>query len=673
MSLFSKFIDEFKQTNKQVKKSFDDSLLGKLKKLDEELKDETFLASNELKNAIQKLLYRAKEPMKIAITGQFSSGKSTFLNALLSQNILPTGITPVTSKVNYIKYADELKLKVRYLDGRDEFHRVEDISRFTDQRQEVEEISHLTLYAPLDILKDITFVDTPGLNSNSELDTQTTEEVLKQVDGIIWLSLIDNAGKMSELQVLEQYISSYANKSLCVLNQKDKFSQKEVQKSIEYINASFGKFFSSVVAISAYEALQAKCSSSEHKLNTRVNTFLNEFKKEVKSPTSLSTTQNLEKLVKDFKKDTLSIYNTDKKENLALLESSNINQVFSFIKEQIQPQATQAKRYAILAKSNFILNELINQQENILSIYESLEDILEEFEQNTQETFEILKSRFGLEIKNAFIKIEDIIEKIATEIFSQITTIEKIRYEKNQVGIIKKYDVFKAVSYNVSTINADAIYKKLFYDDDIIGKMFKKYVRELKDIQNSVNEENLLIYKNLEKKVLKWQYPHELIEKNNPLHSELEFANVRKFASKAYENFLKSFHNKISSSYAIISSEFNHLSSAVSFNYQNATEVCVSFLTNKINESIKLHEEDSTKFPLYCPNIEDIKQRLKISFHMYELENLMNSNQTFLDKNYNHMIDSFYHINIEKKEFLAQKKLSCQKKINHLKSLKNNL
>ena len=31
--------------------------------------------------------------MEVAITGQFSAGKSTFLNALLSRNILPTGIT----------------------------------------------------------------------------------------------------------------------------------------------------------------------------------------------------------------------------------------------------------------------------------------------------------------------------------------------------------------------------------------------------------------------------------------------------------------------------------------------------------------------------------------------------------------------------------------------------
>ena len=92
--------------------------------------------------------------MEVAITGQFSSGKSTFLNALLSRNILPTGITPVTSKVNFINYGDEYKLKITYYSGAQEFAPIESIADFTDQREdEMQDIKYLTLYAPMDILK----------------------------------------------------------------------------------------------------------------------------------------------------------------------------------------------------------------------------------------------------------------------------------------------------------------------------------------------------------------------------------------------------------------------------------------------------------------------------------------------------------------------------------------
>ncbi len=65
------------------------------------------------------------------------------------------------------------------------------------RKDEMKDIKYLTLYAPMDMLKDLSFVDTPGLNSQSQSDTDTTRKVLRDVGGIIWLTLIDNAGKQS--------------------------------------------------------------------------------------------------------------------------------------------------------------------------------------------------------------------------------------------------------------------------------------------------------------------------------------------------------------------------------------------------------------------------------------------------------------------------------------------
>ena len=84
----------------------------------------------------------------------------------------------------------------------------------------MKDIKYLTLYAPMEMLKEISFVDTPGLNSQSQSDTDTTRKVLRDVGGIIWLTLIDNAGKQSEAQVLEEYMEHFQDKTLCVLNQK---------------------------------------------------------------------------------------------------------------------------------------------------------------------------------------------------------------------------------------------------------------------------------------------------------------------------------------------------------------------------------------------------------------------------------------------------------------------
>ena len=111
----------------------------------EEFRASVGYSENAIKKLLDSLVRRAEEPSRVAITGQFSSGKSTFLNALLSKNILPTGITPVTSKINFIRYGEEFKLQVHYYDGREAFYGVESIKTCTDQREEVEQTDFLTI------------------------------------------------------------------------------------------------------------------------------------------------------------------------------------------------------------------------------------------------------------------------------------------------------------------------------------------------------------------------------------------------------------------------------------------------------------------------------------------------------------------------------------------------
>ncbi len=208
------------------------------------------------KEILNNLSLSLKNPMRVAIIGQFSSGKSTFLNALLGDEILPSGITPVTAKVCEIVYGENLALEVLYKNG----EVIKKELTFLELVDEMEnlKISHYKLYAPLPLLKEVSFLDTPGFNSQNESDTETTNAILESVDGIIWLTLIDNVGKNSEKQILQTHISRYANKSICVLNQKDRLkNQGEIDTSIEYAKSAFSGFFEQTLAISAKMALDS--------------------------------------------------------------------------------------------------------------------------------------------------------------------------------------------------------------------------------------------------------------------------------------------------------------------------------------------------------------------------------------------------------------------------------
>lgn len=663
--LFEEFLNEFKSLHVKQKENLNaiNRLIFDANNL---LNKPEFLASAELQSAITKLFQRAKEPMKIAITGQFSSGKSTFLNALLSKNIIPTGITPVTSKVNYIRYKDEYIVQVKYKDGREAFHPASNIANFTDQRGEVEDIDYLTLFAPLPLLKDIVFVDTPGLNSQSASDTLVTHNVLKDVDGIIWLTLIDNAGKMSEAEVLEEYLNAYKNKSLCVLNQKDKFTPEQVEQTTNYVKESFKKYFSEVIPISAREALISRSHDINIMLENELEEKISNLQEEIRQNKFELKKEQMKSFFDEFDKRKDEILKKDVSKNKELLKSSNIEAVLEFIYKEIQPIADTSRDFAITKDIKNILNALVSQEEKMIQILESLEEILENYEKEASLKFEELKKKFAKELNDSFSKIEEIIEKIATEILLHVKKTSRVRFEKQKDKLFSKKEQFITREYEAPKINSDEVYKRLFYDDNLIGKMFKGYLKSLDAIQKQINDENLKVFISLEDKIIKWQKPYENVRKSVSLESDKQYANIRKFASKVYENILKPYNDEIASSYAKISSEFKYLGSALHFNYQNATEVVVSFLDSKIEKSIKLYEENPSEFSIYEPKLEDIKTRLKISFYMYEIENMMQDKKSFVTKNYERLLNEFVKIKSDRLELINKYKLEYVKLKNEL-------
>jgi hypothetical protein len=511
-------------------------------------------------------------------------------------------------------------------------------------------------------------VDTPGLNSQSFSDTAATEGVLKEVDGIIWLSLIDNAGKMSEAEALARYMNAYQNKSLCVLNQKDKFTPEQVAQTTQYVSNAFKDYFGGVIPISAKQAVEARSKETRSMLENALDESLKEFKKELIDNDYSVQKSLFEQVFGDFDKKAAAL--GDAKQNDTLLQSSNIEAVLDFIYKEIQPVSLGAKEFAITKDVKLLIDTLVEQEEKIISIYEDLEGLLHEYEREAQKAFAQLKSRFTKSLNESFSKIEEIIEKIAAEILTKKTSVERVRYAKEKGGIFGSKEVFTAHKYEAPKINSDEVYKKLFFDDDLIGKMFKQYLRALESIQDEVNLQNDEVFKKLESRVLRWREPNELIRKSKAVQSDIQFANIRKFASKSYENILKPFEGEIARSFAKISSEFQNVSSLVRFNYQNATEVVIAFVERRIEHSIKLYEENPTQFSVYEPKLDEIRERLKTAFHMYELENMMRSNKSFVGKNYDRLAEEFAKIKAERLSLINESKSEYVKLRGELISLR---
>jgi GTP-binding protein EngB required for normal cell division len=671
MSVLNDFIKEYQTQYIKKEEVYEKGLVGDIKRIKDALLDQKFKPSSKLEAILDKQIRRARYPMEVAITGQFSAGKSTFLNALLSRNILPTGITPVTSKVNFINYGEEYKLKITYKSGAEEYHNIEQIAAFTDQRQkEMDEIKYLTLYAPMDILKDISFVDTPGLNSQSQSDTDTTKRVLRDVGGIIWLTLIDNAGKQSEAKILEEYMSHFQNKSLCVLNQKDKFTDEQIQTTTNYIKTKFSQFFAQVTPISAKLALQGRQLHQDVLLKNQYDSIVDSFKKDLweKDVEDLSFFQ--EKF-KEYKHNIKQIQNSDTSENIELIKQSNIQEVLDFIENTIRPQAAQAKEYAIKKDLRNFCDILIKEYETILAVYDSLIAILHNSVDEIIQAFDEIHKTYSKYLFDIYNALEFIMEKMAHETYKNIKKQTAYRYEMKKTLLGK--ESFEKTAYETYWIDADNIYKNLFYDDQTIDKLFKKAIKDLKQVQLDSDQAFRDVYRILKNKVQRWQEPYELLKKHREIASEAEFSTTRHFAAKVYEHVLKYYHRAILENISALRKKFAYFNGALSYSYIQTTQATIAHFEKQISESVELYEKEPTKFHIYHPREEEILTKLKANFGFEKIEDFLTSKRNYLFKIVKYSKEQYLQINEERIEFVLSKKDEYIAKIKELESIKQSI
>ncbi|RXJ97856.1 ATP-binding protein [Arcobacter sp. CECT 8986] len=673
MKLLQQFINEYKTAYEKKEIVYEDSIVGEINRVKDLLLDDDFMPSVQLRSILDKFNRKARYPMEVAITGQFSAGKSTFLNALLSRNILPTGITPVTSKVNFINYGEEYKLKITYKSGAEEYHSIDAIADFTDQRKdELDDVKYLTLYAPMDILKDISFVDTPGLNSQSQNDTETTRRVLRDVGGIIWLTLIDNAGKMSEAEVLEEYMQQFKNKSLCVLNQKDKFTQEQITTTTNYIKTKFGKYFAEVIPISAKQALDSRQHQKNILLESAYSQITTEFKAKLSENLQVNSINFFEKEFEEFKKEVCAINSKDDTQDLKLLEESNITKVLEFIENTIRPQAKEAKEFSIKNDLKGVCDILIKEYETIIGSYNSLEDILKTTEDKVLEAFDNIYKKYSKDLYNIYNSLESIMEKIANETFKNIKRVESTRFQESKGNFLTGTKIEK-VEYSTFWIDSDNVYKSLFYDDQTIDKMFKRSIKMLKNNELQTDEAFREVYRKLESEVHKWQEAYEKIRKHREIASDLEFSNTRHFAAKVHENVLKDYQKAILENISALRKKFAYFNGALSYSYIQTTQATIGHFEQQIKESEDLYKKEPTKFSIHHPREDEILSKLRANFAFEKIEDFLTSKRNYLFKIIKYSKEQYLEINKDRIRFVESKKQNFDNKIKKLTEIKESI
>jgi len=239
----------------------------------------------------------AADTFKVLVLGEFKRGKSTFINALLGQEVLPAFSIPCTAVINEIKWGEGRSAVLHFADpapicfpenlpSEVHAHRtkhpgakippmlvpINEIERYVvipdpgkDQGESVAEspYSLVEVFWPLDLCRNgVEVIDSPGLNEHGTR-TRITTDYLTRVDAVVFVLSCQALASQSEMQFIDLNIRGGGHEDLFfVCNRFDEVRSNERERIVSYAQAklkdktTFGS--NGIYFLSALAALEGR-------------------------------------------------------------------------------------------------------------------------------------------------------------------------------------------------------------------------------------------------------------------------------------------------------------------------------------------------------------------------------------------------------------------------------
>lgn len=194
---------------------------------------------SDMEKKVVEMSAQLEEPFYLLVAGEYNSGKSSFINAMCGERVLVDGPTPTTNRITLLTYGDKVEIK------------------------EVGDHLCQATY-PMESLKDVTLVDTPGTNSIIVEHAALTESFVHRAELVLFVTSADHPFTESERQFLQFLKGKWGRKVLFILNKIDLKTPEELKEIISFLEKNCYRllgFEPKILSVSAKEAYKAKVES----------------------------------------------------------------------------------------------------------------------------------------------------------------------------------------------------------------------------------------------------------------------------------------------------------------------------------------------------------------------------------------------------------------------------
>lgn len=195
-----------------------------------------FDAAPDHQEALARSIEQLDELFLLVVVGEFNSGKSAFINALVGSRVVQEGVTPTTAQIDILHYGDVIAAEVRGPALR-------------------------VITAPAPILRDVHIVDTPGTNAIVREHEAITSEFVPRSDLVLFVTSADRPFTETERAFLET-VRGWGKKVVVVVNKVDILeTERQVEEVRSFVADSVRAllgFSPEIFLVSARLALRAK-------------------------------------------------------------------------------------------------------------------------------------------------------------------------------------------------------------------------------------------------------------------------------------------------------------------------------------------------------------------------------------------------------------------------------
>jgi GTPase Era involved in 16S rRNA processing len=200
------------------------------------------LSLDKTSNSISETLGKtAEEHFEVAIVGEFKRGKSTLINALLGEDVLPSDVLPATAALNRVTYSRDPFVIVEFKNGNQVRVPVEKLSDYVtkltfESERTAESVKQATVFYDTEFCRNnVDIIDTPGLNDDEQM-TNVTLSILPEIDAAVFVISANSPFSQFEKEFLEKkMLTSDLGRIIFAVNCFGTFSKEDEDRIVETV------------------------------------------------------------------------------------------------------------------------------------------------------------------------------------------------------------------------------------------------------------------------------------------------------------------------------------------------------------------------------------------------------------------------------------------------------